>query len=158
MKIIEHMNETFQVKRLGKHDAKIFHKLIRLFQEVFEEKAFLNVGESYLARLLEKNDFIVYVIISGSEIVGGLTAYELATYYSEDSEIFIYDIAIKVEFQRQGLGKHLISSLKKHCAQKGIKEMFVAADEEDEHAIDFYHSTGGDAAKVIHFNYSLNKE
>lgn len=33
--------------------------------------------------------------------------------------------------------------------------MFVAASEEDVHALDFYHSTGGEAEKVVHFNYSL---
>jgi aminoglycoside 3-N-acetyltransferase I len=147
------MNEPFQIKRLGPQDAQIFHTLIRFFQEVFETETLLKVEEPYLTRLLENPGFVVYVVIFGNEIVGGLTAYELPMYYSEDSELFIYDIAIKPEFQRKGLGRQLLSSLKKHCVQNAIKVMFVEAHEEDKHAVDFYHSTGGHAEKVIHFNY-----
>jgi hypothetical protein len=30
-----------------------------------------------------------------------------------------------------------------------------AADEADQHGLDFYHATGGKSAKVIHFNYAF---
>jgi aminoglycoside 3-N-acetyltransferase I len=152
------MNEEFQIKLLGKKDVLLFQKLIRLFQEVFGMEKLIEVEESYLIRLLEKPDFIAYGVIFGNEIVGGLTAYELTTYYSEDSEIFIYDIAVKPEFQRKGLGKQLLSSLKKYCKQNGISVLFVEVHEEDEHAVNFYHSTHGKAERVIHFNYYLDKE
>lgn len=92
-----------------------------------------------------------------NEIVGGLTAYELPEYYSGESEIFIYDIAIRREFQRKGFGRKLLIILEDYCRQSGIKVMFVAANEEDENALDFYHSTGGKADKVIHFNYFFDK-
>ena len=39
------------------------------------------------------------------------------------------------------------------CRQKGVAEVFVAASEEDTHALDFYRSTGGAAEKVVHFTY-----
>jgi aminoglycoside 3-N-acetyltransferase I len=82
-----------------------------------------------------------------------LTAYELAGYYSETSEIFIYDIAVNPAFQQKGLGKQLLLSLKEYATQKNISAIFVDANEEDEHALDFYHATGGKAEKVIQFTY-----
>jgi aminoglycoside 3-N-acetyltransferase I len=150
------MNEAFQIKRLGQQDVQILHNLISLFHEVFETEPQPVVNELYLTGLLQKTDFVVHVVFSENEIVGGLTAYELPMYYSMESELFIYDIAIKPGFQRKGLGKQLLSSIKKHCEQNGIKLMFVEAHEEDEHAVDFYHATGGHAEKVIHFNYIFN--
>jgi aminoglycoside 3-N-acetyltransferase I len=149
------MNEAFQIKRLRQEDVQIFYKLIGLFQEIFETGKQLKAEESYLTRLLENPGFIVYVAALENEIVGGLTAYELPMYNSMDSELFIYDIAIKPGFQRKGLGKQLLSSLKKHCEQNNIRLMFVEAHEEDEHAVAFYHSAGGHAEKVIQFNYLL---
>jgi aminoglycoside 3-N-acetyltransferase I len=145
------------VKRLEKKDLIFFQKLIALFREVFEMKQPIHVEGSYLTQLLENPDFIVYAIFFKNEIVGGLTAYELSSYYAESAEVFIYDIAIKPAFQRKGLGRQLLLSLKEYCAQKNIKIMFVEANEEDEHAVDFYHSTGGKAEKVIHFNYYLDQ-
>jgi aminoglycoside 3-N-acetyltransferase I len=145
-----------KIKRLSGKDLRLFMKLVELFQDVFNMKNPQIPKKLYLHELLEKPSFLAYVIILKNEVIGGLTAYELANYYAENSELFIYDIAIKAEFQRKGLGKMLISSLKKDCNQNGIQEIFVAANIEDKHALDFYHSTGGRPENVVHFNYKLN--
>jgi aminoglycoside 3-N-acetyltransferase I len=147
-------NEAIKIKRLDKEDVSIFHKLIKLFNEVFEMQSFTSTNELYLKELLKKNEFIAFAIIHENEIIGGLTAYELPLYYSEASEVFIYDIAVKPGFQRKGLGKKLLSALKEYCNQNGIKEIFVAANEEDKHALEFYRSTRSKAERVIHFSYS----
>jgi aminoglycoside 3-N-acetyltransferase I len=151
------MNNAIQIKKLGLQDDQLFYKLIELFQSVFKTPGPLKADEHYLKKLLAKPDFIVYVLLIENEVAGGLTAYELANYYSEGSEIFIYDIAVKPLFQRKGLGRQLVSELKNHCLQNGINGMFVAANEEDEHALDFYRSTGGHPQKVVHFEYTWNK-
>ena len=148
-------NEAVQIKRLTTEDILIFKKLIHLFREVFEMKTPGIIKESYLKNLLEKQEFIAYAIIYENEVIGGLTAYELPMYYSGYSEVFIYDIAIQPEFQRKGLGKKLLLTLKEYCRQNGIKEIFVAANEEDKHALNFYKSIGGNAESVVHFNYAI---
>ncbi len=76
--------------------------------------------------------------------------------HSEKAELFLYDLAIKQKFQRKGFGKNLLLKLEEYCREKDIKIFFVAAHEEDTNAIDFYHSTGGQAEKVVHFNYKVN--
>lgn len=150
-------NEKFLVKRLGKQDVPVFQKLIQIFKEVFEMEETMEASEIYLMKLLEKRDFIAYGVFLDEEIVGGLTAYELMMYHGNYFEVFIFDIAVKPAFQRKGLGRMLLLSLEKYCKQNDIKVMFVEANEEDVHAVDFYHSTGGKAEKVVHFNYLLNK-
>jgi aminoglycoside 3-N-acetyltransferase I len=146
--------EDIQIKHLEAKDLKLFQKLIQLFQDVFEMENLTTAKEPYLKELLEKPDFIVFAVIYKEEIVGGLTAYELPLYYSQCSEVFIYDLAIRTEFQRNGLGKMLLTYLKEYCKEKGIKQIFVAANEEDEYALEFYHSSGGRPENVIHFNYT----
>ena len=151
------MNTVFNTKRLGNQDVPLFQKLIHLFGEVFEMEDLLMPSASYLLKLLEKPDFFAYVILAGNEIAGGLTAYQLTTYYNEGAEIYIYDIAIKPAFQRQGLGRQLLASLKEYCKHNSIRVMFVEAAAADEHAVEFYHATGGNAENVIHFNYYLDQ-
>ncbi len=146
-------NKKLQIKKLAEHDLLLFKKLIQLFHKVFEMENALTANEAYLKTLLPKRSFIVYAAVYENEVVGGLTAYELPMYYSEGSELYIYDIAVKSEFQRKGVGKQILLSLKEYCRQNGIKEMFVEAHEEDKHAVDFYHSSGGQAEKVVHFNF-----
>jgi aminoglycoside 3-N-acetyltransferase I len=148
--------QEFQIKRLGKNDLELAQQLFLLFEKVFEMEDFISVSQPYLTELLQKPDFIIYAAVHKSKIIGGLTAYELPMYYAEQSEIFIYDIAIQTEFQRIGLGKKLLSAIKEYGKENGIKEIFVAANEEDEHALDFYRSTGGKEEKIFHFTYFTN--
>jgi aminoglycoside 3-N-acetyltransferase I len=145
---------SFQIKRLTKGHLADFQALVDLFNMVFEEESKIG-SETHLLKLLSNKDFIALAALTENEMVGGLTAYELHMYYSDSSEIFLYDLAVKPEYQRMGIGKGLIQSLKAHCLQQGIKEFFVMAHEEDEHAIEFYRSTGGKGENVINFLYEI---
>jgi aminoglycoside 3-N-acetyltransferase I len=146
-------DKIFEVKRLAKQDLADFKSLVNLFNTVFEEAETNIQSDTNLNKLLNNDNFIALAAISESEVVGGLTAYELPMYYSKSSEVFLYDMAVKTEYQRIGIGKQLISGLKEYCNKNGIEEFFVLAHEEDEHAIEFYHSTGGKSEKVVNFLY-----
>ncbi|MBL6445896.1 GNAT family N-acetyltransferase [Fulvivirga sp. 29W222] len=145
-----------EIKQLGKHDTLLFQKLIELFREVFEDnQPWIGQQEQYTPLL--RSDFIVYVILDGGQVLGGLTAYELADYYSGIPEIFIYDIAIKSEHQRKGLGEMLLEKILKYGRSIGAREIFVMAHAEDQHALDFYKKTGGESETVISFTYKPTK-
>ncbi|MGZ7068899.1 MAG: GNAT family N-acetyltransferase [Methanobacterium sp.] len=61
-------------------------------------------------------------------------------------------------FQRKGIGTRLIVELKKISCNKGDKEIFLQADIEDGHAIEFYKEIGGIPENVIHFSFACNKK
>jgi aminoglycoside 3-N-acetyltransferase I len=143
---------SFQIEYLTKELVADFEALVNLFNMVFEEESKIG-SEVHLLNLLSRENFIALAALTENEVVGGLTAYELPMYYSDSSEIFLYDLAVKPEYQRMGIGKGLLQALKDHCRENEIKEFFVMAHEEDEHAVEFYRSTGGKSEKVINFVY-----
>ena len=148
------MNIT--IKQLTAGDIAEFVQMLRLFENVFEMQDFQMPGEGHLTSLLARKDFIVFTAQYENTTVGGLTAHILPSYYSESSEVYIYDLAVKTTFQRKGIGKRLLLSLTEYCSLHGYKEFFVQADEPDTHALEFYRSTGGTAEKVVHFYYKVN--
>jgi len=150
-----HNDFEFEVVRLHNGDIKRFAKLIELFHEVFESDDKTFADKTHLQKLLGKEEFIVLAAIQGEKIIGGLTAYEMPLYNSSGSEVYIYDMAVDIEYQRKGIGKGLIAELKKVCINKNIKTIFVEAHATDRYAIDFYRSTGGNPEEVVHFNYEL---
>jgi len=152
--------EKLEVRQLTQADLAVFSLLIRLFNTVFEADEAAIGSETTLSILLSNNSFIAIAAFYENELVGGLTAYELPMYYSDISEIFLYDLAVKSAYQRKGIGKSLIRYVRNYCTNYGINEFFVLAHAEDEHAVEFYRATGGKSEEVINFLYgaSIAKE
>ena len=88
-----------------------------------------------------------------TEIVGGLTAHALPMTRAERSEMFIYDVAVRPDYQRQGVGRRLMAAVRDAARDQGIDDVFVAADEDDAHALDFYRSLGGSPSMSAIFTF-----
>lgn len=146
-----------KIEKLAATDIDKFIELIRLFEDVFEMKDFKIPPKEHLQKVLADEDFFVFVAFSGNTMVGGLTTFTLQQYYSVLPLVYIYDLAVKRECQRQGVGKKLIASLNAYCKENGFQEVFVQADRVDDYALDFYRSTGAREEDVIHFTYALNE-
>lgn len=143
-----------EIRKLTDQDVSAFKALLLLFNQAFEEERDLSTTEQ-LSALLNNRQFVVLAAFSGEEILGGLTAYELPLYYGNETEIFLYDMAVHPDHQRKGIGKQLLEFLKDYCAKNKINTFFVLAHEEDVHALEFYHATGGQREQVANFVYEI---
>jgi ribosomal protein S18 acetylase RimI-like enzyme len=145
-----------KLKKLEIEDVSLFVQLIKVFELEFETEDLQIPNTDYLRRLLENKNFYVFVAVLNNMVVGGLTAYQLQQYYSTSPIVYIYDVAVQKEFQRQGIGKELMSKFLIYCREIGIEEVFVQADKVDAHALKFYSATGGVPQEVVHFSYPLS--
>ncbi len=142
-----------RTQRLTAADRDVARRLFLLMAEVFEEPG-EPLGDAYLDRLLARTDFWVIAAFLGSEIVGGVTAHTLLMTRAEACELFIYDLAVSADHRRAGIGRRLIAALREQAAAAGIHDLFVPADNEDLHALDFYRALGGAPAPVTIFTFS----
>jgi aminoglycoside 3-N-acetyltransferase I len=136
--------------RLQATDAPLARQLFLLLAEIFENDA-IPLSTPYLQRLLGRADFWAIAAFAGDRLAGGLTAFTLPRITSEASEIFLYDIAVHPDLQRQGIGRLLVAHLRQAASEEGIDTLWVPADNEDQHALDFYRALGGSAAPVTIF-------
>jgi aminoglycoside 3-N-acetyltransferase I len=142
-----------RVERLTIADVDRARALFVAMAQVFATEA-EPLSNDYLHRLLSRDDFWALAATVDGQPVGGLTAHTLPLTRAEVSEIFIYDIAVEPAYQRQGIGRQLIASLRAQATSAGITVLFVPADNEDEHALDFYTALGGAPAPVTIFTFS----
>jgi aminoglycoside 3-N-acetyltransferase I len=142
-----------RVIRLKTGDRELSRELFATMADVFELAA-EPISDVYIERLLAREEFWALAAIVEDQIVGGLTAHTLPMTRTESYEIFIYDIAVRADRQRQGIGRLLMAELRKLASMQGIHDVFVAADDEDQHALEFYRALGGAESPVTHFTYA----
>src|SRR6185369_17128519 len=109
------------------------------------------LSDRYLDSLLAREDFWALAAFDGDQIIGGVTAHSLPMTNTEAVEVFIYDLAVRHDHHRKGVGRHLVTELRNSAAASGIANVFVAADNDDLHALDFYRALGGTASPVTLF-------
>lgn len=142
-----------RVQRLKSGDREQAKVLFTLMAKVFEEGS-EQLSDAYVDQLLGREEFWAIAAFVDNEIVGGITAHTLPMTRAQASEIFIYDIAVRSEHQRTGIGRRLMAELQTQAAGMGIRDLFVPADNEDVHALDFYRVLGGEPAPVTIFTFT----
>ena len=144
---------AMRVMRLTVADRDLARALFTLMADVFGE-AHDALSDGYLDQLLSQEAFWALAALAEDQLIGGLTAHTVPMTRTESSELFIYDIAVRREHQRQGVGRRLVAELRAQAAAGGIREVFVAADNDDVHALDFYRALGGAGAAVTIFTFT----
>ena len=144
------------VRQLTPADLDAYIQLIRVMEEVFEWEDFVLPGLPHLQKTLAQPATMVFVAFRDGRVVGGLTAYRLDLHSSERPSAYLYDLAVASDLQRQGIGRRLVTALLDHCRAEGYQDVFVQADVEDTHAIDFYRATQASSAlQAVHFTYDI---
>ena len=142
-----------QSKRLKPGDRDFARKLFATMAEVFEEDC-ETLTDAYIDRLLAREDFWAIAAYFDDQIIGGVTAHILPMTRTASSEVFVYDIAVRKDHRRKGVGQRLITELQESAAAQGIKVLFVAADNDDPHALDFYRALRGKPSPMTVFTFT----
>jgi len=141
-----------EIRRLTAREVELARDTFVMMAEVFEEPT-SPVGVQYVSSLLSRQDFWALAALEGGAVVGGLTAHALPLTRAEATELFIYDIAVRADRQRRGIGRALMNKLFTLGKDAGIRVSFVPAENEDSHALDFYRSVGGEPTEVTFFTF-----
>lgn len=139
-------------------DVNTFSELVQLFHLVFAEPCTSIPSPAYLKQFLRSKNFLVFTATLEEKVVAGLTAYVLPGYCVAKPTVFIYDVAVHPDHQKQGIGKKLIEALNQYTCENDCLEAFVAADAGDEPAISFYEKTAYSRKEAaVHFTYTVSK-
>lgn len=100
-----------------------------------------------------------YLIIaeSGDTLAGFLSAHKLARFKDTRQKMFIYEVDVAPQWQRQGVGRRLIESILEIARGEGVDTAFVFTDQRNGAARALYAATGGVAVNGddLMFEYDL---
>lgn len=151
--IIMSVTTPIHARRLGRGDLELAPRLFALMAQVFGEDQ-EDLRKGYVEGLLSDSRFWAIAALAGEELVGGITAHALPLTRKVGLALFVYDVAVQTDHQRRGVGRTLMNRLQMEAASEGIQEIFVLANKEDTHALDFYRAVGGSASAVTMFDFA----
>jgi len=123
------------VRRLGVGDEEV---VIRLS---LDDERTPHTVES--ARELLADDTTHYLAaFERGEPIAQLLAYELIRRHGDGRMMFVYEIGVREELRRLGVGRALFDLLRAICRERGIRRAFVITNESNEPATAFYASLG----------------
>ena len=145
------------IKKLSEKDLPLAKQLLEWFQVDDGIEHPVIPTDAYLTDLLSANSFHMLVAMDDAMLTGGLTAFEVPTYYQQGVEMFLYEIAVQEAYRQLGIATQLIEKLKDICSAKAIPVMYVGTEDDNVPARKLYAKTGGDLEDVAWFTYQLNK-
>ena len=123
------------VRRLSLEDARFEEDDVepraRLPHTVESARAFLSI---------ETN--VQLAAFDGDQPVGQLLAYELIRRHGDGKMVFVYEIGVRDDYRRQGVGRSLFEALQAICRERGITRSFVITNERNRTAMAFYRALG----------------
>jgi GNAT superfamily N-acetyltransferase len=122
------MRAHMQIRRLECGDEDLARDTFAMMTSVFDEGV-ADLGSAYVVTLLARPDFWAMAALDGEEVVGGLTAHALPMTRSPEAELFIYDLAVRADRQRRGIGRALVlATLDQHghVAKTALSDRSVA--------------------------------
>lgn len=151
--------KNLAIRRLRPGDDTLFHGMLDLFAEVFDDAESYSTarpGQAYRSALLARDDVAMLVALDDQTLAGALVAYELRKFEQERSEFYIYDLAVAQAWRRRGIATALIDHLKTIAKTNGGWVVYVQADDGDDPAIALY-SKLGRREKILHFDLFLDR-
>ena len=140
------------IRRLATGDRDLGRATFAMMAAVFDEIT-RPLPDDHVDALLARPDFWALAAVEDDEPLGGITAHVLPMTRSPSRELFVYDVAVREDRQRQGIGRTMLVELCAQAAREGIESVFVAVADEDVHAMDFYRGVGGAASSVTLFSF-----
>jgi len=120
-----------------------------LFKQVLSEACYDDTMEAF-ARQLSWDSELVLVAIENDQLVGVIVG------TIDNHNGYYYRIAVGHEFQRRGIGKALIESMRQRFVQRKVRKIMVNVDAHNEKVIPVYESAGYQATDFTRTTHRLS--
>lgn len=130
------------VRRLGPGDEEVLVELARReadFAVNPHEPARAPVAGAAASAYLADPGVLHWVAEDGGQVVGHLLCYAQRRRASEPLQVLVYEIGVRRDLRRRGIGRRLVAELEEWMSEHGVASAWLLADHE---AVAFYEACG----------------
>lgn len=98
----------------------------------------------------------IFACIENNRIIGFAYGYELNRLNDIGNMLYIHEVGVLPEFQRQGIGRQILNGIKSLCKLSGICRFFLFTEKSNLAACALYELIGGEPAHNDDIAYFFN--
>lgn len=99
----------------------------------------------------------IYACIENNRVIGFAYGYELNRLNNRGNMLYIHEVGVLPSFQRQGIGRKILTEIKSLCKLSGVCKIFLFTQKSNIPACALYESLGGETAHADDVSYFFNK-
>lgn len=131
------MIQKYDFKKLSLSDLDLVLQMEKDFRSGFV------VEENTRQFLLNSNNWI-FACIQDKRVIGFAYGYELNRLDSKGNMLYIHEVGVLPEYQRQGIGLQILTNIKNLCKLTGICRFFLFTQKHNIAACSLYEKAGGE--------------
>ncbi|WP_274648931.1 GNAT family N-acetyltransferase [Paenibacillus humicola] len=112
-----------------------YRPVTELLQSVLSEDCYEQTMEAFGRQLSWDSELVLVASVDG--VIAGMIIGTI-----DDNKGYYYRVAVHADYQRQGIGKKLIRSLRQRFEQRNVSRIMITADEHNEPILSLYESLG----------------
>ena len=132
-----------EYRKLTIDDLDLVLAMNRDFREGFAEK-------SSLRAFLSSPDCWLFAAVLENRIVGFAYGYALQRLNTGRKMLYIHEVGVLDDYQRQGIGTQMLTKLKEACAAEGFCKVFLTCYQNNCGANALYRKAGGKLCEESH--------
>ena len=147
------------IRRLQAGEEAAAVEAIHELKPVSERDGY-DASPQHMRRLLQRDEnYLIVAAQPDATPVGFLIAYRVPRVDRDQNMIYLYEIAVRPDCRRQGIGSQMIDLLKHESSSDNIMEIWVGTELENTPARRLYESTGGKPGSdpIVEFVYKMQR-
>ena len=101
-----------------------------------------SISPAHAAQFLADPANVLIVAQSAAELAGFVLAYRLDRLDRDASQLFVYEVGVRPQLQRRGIGTRLMGEVRRLVIRERLMEAFVLTEADNVAARELYNGTG----------------
>lgn len=139
------------IRRLSSKDSALLKDAVRELVASGDHHG--PAGESHLARALADPAYYFILCLEGAEALGYLSAFRFPDVQRDGFLVYLYDLVVRPEHRRHGIGAGLIAELQRCCRSDNVTRIWVGTSLENRAAQRTFEATGAQRVSDTYAEY-----
>lgn len=137
------MVQERRFRKLGLSDLELVLRMEKDFRSGF-------VYEENARQFLMNSKNWIFACVQEEQIIGFAYGYELNRLDNQGNMLYIHEVGVLPQYQRQGIGFQILTDIKKLCKLTGICRLFLITQKHNAAACALYEKVGGEKTADAH--------